>query len=154
MPGIVLRHSLTVLGDCHLIDRFIPVIACPAGALLDAVNTIGQALGGPFAILADGDDVPLRVFGLVVTASRFEIYGKRSPFLRLLFIRDSVQCVLGQLNLAVHHGIADRHGEAVLRLTSCGNRPLRNDGTSTERTGRRQRSHRWTCPWCRRHQGA
>ena len=41
MPGIVLRHSLTVLGDCHLIDRFIPVIACPAGALLDAVNTIG-----------------------------------------------------------------------------------------------------------------
>ena len=64
MTGVVLPDRLPIFGDGHPIDRFVPVVPSPAGALLDAVGAIGQGFGDANAILADGDDVafgsPLR----------------------------------------------------------------------------------------------
>ena len=114
VPGIVLLDGLPILGDGDLIDRLITVISRPAGALLDAVNTIGQALGGAFAILADGDNVPFGLFCGIITASGLEIHSKRGAFLRLLVPGNGIQCVLGQLDFAVNYGVADCQGKAVL----------------------------------------
>ena len=135
MTGVVLFDGLAVLGDCNLINRFVPIIARPAGALLDAVGAIGQVLRSAFSIFSNGDDVPLRFLGLVVTSSRFQINGecKTSPRRRW-------------------YGRRFRWCRSNDR--SCATRPLRSGGTSSGRTDRRRRLRRWTCPWCRRHQGA
>ena len=95
MPGIILLDGLAVLGDDDLIDCFVLVIPRPAGALLNAVNAVGQALGGALAILANGNDVSFGILGLVVTASGFQINGECGPFLRLLVLGDGVHCILG-----------------------------------------------------------
>ena len=114
MPRIVLRHGLTILGNADFVNRLIPIIACPTGALLDAVSTIGQALGCAFAILADGNDVPFCLFCSIIASGRFQVHGERGTFLRLLVPGDGIQCVLGELNFAVNYGVADCQGKAVL----------------------------------------
>lgn len=116
MPGIVLLDGLPILGNGDLVDRLIPVIARPAGTLLDAVDSIRETFGGSLAVLPDGDDVPFGVLGLVIAASGFEIHSKRGTFLRLLVPGDSVQCILGQLNLAVNYGITDCYRKAIFLL--------------------------------------
>ena len=116
MPGIVLLDDLTVLGDGDLINRLITIIPRPAGALQNTVGTIGQTLGGAFSVLADGDDVPFCLFCSIIAPSGFQIYGERGTFLRLLVPGDGIQRVLGELDFAVDHGIADRHRKAIFLL--------------------------------------
>ena len=116
MPGIVLLDGLPILGNDDLINRFVPIIARPAGALPDTVGAIGQVLRSAFSIFSDGDNILFRFFGLVVAASRFQINGECCPFLRLLVPGYGVHGVLHELNLALNHRITDRHRKAVLRL--------------------------------------
>ena len=116
MAGIVLRYRLPVLGNADFIDRLIPIIPGPSRALLDTVGAIGEALGGTLTVLANGDDVPFRLFCSIIAASGFEIHGKRGSFLRLFVIGNGIQGVLGQLDFSVNYGIADCYRKAIFLL--------------------------------------
>ena len=81
---------------------------------MDAVGPIGQVLGGAFAVLPDGDDVPLALGGIGITACTLGVDLKGRALFRLFLTSDRVHRKLLNMNLTLDDLVRHRQGDMVV----------------------------------------